>query len=931
MAQEKVDAEKLSPNKQAAARVGTDLNAKWRIDKVLGVGGMGAVFACTHKNNGTRAAIKVLHVEYSRAIDVRERFLKEGRIANKVNHPARVQVTDDGVSDLGEPFLVMELLEGMTLAELFRRGGGRMPIDKLLSIFDTVLDLLAKCHELDIVHRDIKPANIFLTKQGPVRVLDFGVARMREPEVEGQQATRAGIALGTASFIAPEQALGMEKVDGRADLFSVGACLYAGLTGERLHAAKTEAEEFVLAATQAAPSVARKAKELPPEVVAFVDKSLAYDKNQRFATAAEMRGELLKITAGLRSGQIKATGKKATGIVVRGKDAIEEGPPFESEQQMRDALLKLTSIFKHLGLAMASVRQYGFSHPQTKRALGQGYHEIGVALAQSPYNVRWDVTASGFTFEGHPVWMPDRVPFDRIPHQLFADGIRKVQFKQGITEEELRDFLVILMRDVSSLFAAEDDSVTAMWDRRFEHVAYLAIDSFAEGDAVGSGEDAAEWNELADRAIAFARIDKDFEDVSLEAQAAELNVGHALREAGEAAASLSIDPMTRATLGAQIAVPPERWLESFLMAFVPAYVEVERRGDAAAVQESLKEWTADQVKLHAVQRVFEVHQAMAAAFGAQTDPETAKRIELETAKLMFPVETLRAVMTDIAAERWTNDGVPLEAPRELVRGLSRALELLASDAVFALALECLDSSRSSSLKEVLVPYVRRWAHGQESALAAMLPTAGPDLGKTIIELLVELKTPAALQGVESALLNPNLEVKLAALAHTGESIGDRARDEITNLLDSPDVQVRLRTLDLVGQMSVVAAGPVLVRRIQSDVFHDLSVDERRRWLSTVSTLKASRGESIAIELLSKRKLLASDAAEESRVLAAEHLATADSPEALEALETASKQRWGTSAHVREAATRALEIIRARKEAREGKRAAAEGKPMEGKA
>ncbi len=931
MAQEKAEkAEKLSPAKQAAGRVGTDLNAKWRIDKVVGVGGMGVVFACTHKNNGTRSAVKVLHLEYARAEDVRDRFLKEGRIANKVNHTARVQVTDDGVSDQGEPFLVMELLEGMTLAELFRRGGGRMPLDKLLSIFDTVLDLLGKCHEIDIVHRDIKPANIFLTRHGPVRVLDFGVARMREPETD-QQATRAGIALGTASFIAPEQALGMEKVDGRADLFSVGACLYAGLTGERLHAANTEAEEFVIAATQSAPSVARKAKDLPAEVVAFIDKALTYDKNQRFGNAQEMRSELLKITAGLRSGQIKTSGKKATGIVVRGKDAIEEGPAFDNEQELREAVNKLTSIFKHMSLAMASVRQYGFTHPQTRKALLAGQQEIGATLANNPYSVRWDVNTSGFLFEGHAIWTPDRVPFDRIPHQLFADGIRKVQFKLGITEDEIRDFLVILLRDVSSLFAAEDDSVTAMWDRRFEHVAYLAIDSFAEGDTIGTAEDAAEWNELADRAIVFARIDKDFEDVGLETQAAELNVGHALREAGEAAAAISIDPMTRATLGAQIAMPPERWLESFLMAFVPAYLEAEKRGDMPTLHAAIKEWTEDQVKLHSVERVFEVHQGMTAAFNAQADPESAKRIELETAKLMFPAEILRAVMTDIAAERWTNEGLPIEAPRELVRGLARALELLASDAVFALALECLDSSRSTSLRDVLVPYIRRWSLGQEGALAAMLPSAGPELGRTLIELLVDLKTPAAQQGIDAALQNPNIEVKLAALAHTGESIGERAREEITSLLDAPDVAVRLRTLDLVGQLSVVAAGPVLVRRIQSDAFHDLSIEERRRWLATVSSLKASRGEAIAIELLSKRKLLSNEAVEESRGLAAELLATADSKEAVEALEETAKQRWGTSSVVREAAGRALAAIRARSASREGKRAPLEAKPMEGKA
>ena len=929
MTQEKADkAEKQSPAKQASSRLGTDLNEKWRIDKVLGVGGMGAVFAATHKNNGTRSAVKVLHLEYSRAADVRERFLREGRIANRVNHTARVQVTDDGVSDLGEPFLVMELLEGMTLAELFRRGGGRMPLDKLLSIFDTVLDLLGKCHELDIVHRDIKPANIFLTKQGPVRVLDFGVARMREPE-SGQQATRAGIALGTASFIAPEQALGMEKVDGRADLFSVGACLYAGLTGERLHAAKTEAEEFVIAATQSAPSVARKAKELPAEVVAFVDKALLYDKNQRFNNAQEMRSELLKLTAGLRSGQIRTSGKKATGVVVRGKDAIDEGPAFESQEQLRDAIHKLANIWKTLSHVMASVRQYGFNHPATRKLMAQSFQEITAALTNDPYSVRWDISTAGFTFEGQPVWLPDRVPFDRIPHQLFADGVRKVQLKTGLSEDELRDFIVIMLRDVSSIFGTEDDSVTAMWDRRFEHVAYLAIDSFAEGDSVATAEEAAEWNELADRAIAFARIDKDFEDVGLEAQATELNVSHALREAGEAAAVLSIDSISRATLGAQIALPAERWLESFLAAFVPAYIEAEKRHDLELIHAALKDWTEDQVKLHSVERVFEVHHAMSVTFKAIAEPEVARRVELETAKLMFPVETLRAVMSDIASDRWSTDGTAITVPKELLKGLERALELLASDAVFALACECLDSSRSASLKEVLVPYIRRWAVGQEAGLTSLLTRAGPDMGRTVVELLVDLKTPAALRGIESALLNPNIEVKLAALAHMGEAIGDRAREEIAGLLDGPDVDVRMKTLDLVGQLSVIAAGPVLVRRIQSDAFQDLSVDERKRWLATVFALKASRGETIAIELLQKRSLFSSESLDESRTIAADFLANAESHEAVEALETAAKQRWGTSASIREAAARSLAAIRNR--GASGGQRSGEPKAMEGKA
>src|SRR4051812_15243220 len=168
------------PIRAAEARVGEVLNAKWTLERLLGVGGMGAVFAAKHRN-GTRAAVKVLHAEFAREKEIRERFLREGKIANTVDHPARVPVTDDDLSDAGEPFLVMDLLEGGTLNELRHRTGGILPLEDTLRIFETVLDLLSRCHEVGIVHRDIKPGNIFITDDGAVKVLDFGVARMREP------------------------------------------------------------------------------------------------------------------------------------------------------------------------------------------------------------------------------------------------------------------------------------------------------------------------------------------------------------------------------------------------------------------------------------------------------------------------------------------------------------------------------------------------------------------------------------------------------------------------------------------------------------------------------------------------------------------------------------------------------------------------------
>jgi hypothetical protein len=354
----------------------------------------------------------------------------------------------------------------------------------------------------------------------------------------------------------------------------------------------------------------------------------------------------------------------------------------------------------------------------------------------------------------------------------------------------------------------------------------------------------------------------------------------------------------------------------------------------ALLHKALSDWTSDQISLHAVEKVFELHELLTRALREQLSPDDAKQIELETAKVVFPLEVLRSLMTEISMERragWGEAAQPGASQEELVAGLGRALDLLASDAVFGLACECLDSARSESLRAVLAPYIRRWAPGQEAQLVTMLGRAGPELGKFIVQILVELKTPDALSGMEVAFKNPNIEVRLAALAAMGESIGERAREEITGLLDAPDVDVRLKTLDLVGAMNVVAAGPVLVRRIQSDAFHDLSVEERRKWLTTVGALKATRGESLAIELLSKRRLLSNEATEQSRALAAEHLAASESPEALEALQVASKQRWGTSNQVREAATRSIEIIEERQAMRPRKPSEVRPQASEGKA
>jgi eukaryotic-like serine/threonine-protein kinase len=183
---------------EAQARVGRTLRGKWRLDVLLGCGGMAAVYAATH-NNGTRAALKVLHPELSTNANIRARFFREGRVANAVPHPGVVKVVDEDTDEGGLVFLVMELLDGETLEGRARRLGGKLALDELLAL---------------------KPDNIFLTREdGRIRLLDFGIARLREL-TSWTGATHGGTAMGTPAFMSPEQARSLwDEVDARSDLW----------------------------------------------------------------------------------------------------------------------------------------------------------------------------------------------------------------------------------------------------------------------------------------------------------------------------------------------------------------------------------------------------------------------------------------------------------------------------------------------------------------------------------------------------------------------------------------------------------------------------------------------------------------------------------------------------------------------------------------
>ncbi len=277
-------------------RVGQTLGGRWLLESVLGVGGMAAVYAAKDPD-GNAVAVKVLHPEIGMRPDIRDRFMREGTVANRIQHPGVVRILEHGAVDDWTVFLVMERLIGESLAERVTRHG-TLPLDELLGMADQVLDVLAVAHGAGIVHRDLKPDNLFVEAEGRVKVLDFGLARVMEAAPDDVR-TRTGMAMGTMPYMAPEQALGKRaEIDGRVDLFALGATLFRILARRRIHEADSDAGMLVAMATQPAPALSSVAPQVPPSVAAVIDLALAFDRNARYPDARSMQSDVQALRRG---------------------------------------------------------------------------------------------------------------------------------------------------------------------------------------------------------------------------------------------------------------------------------------------------------------------------------------------------------------------------------------------------------------------------------------------------------------------------------------------------------------------------------------------------------------------------------------------------------------------------------------------------------
>jgi hypothetical protein len=911
-------------------RVGSVIASKWRLDRVLGIGGMAAVYAATHRN-GSTAALKVLHRPYAAEPQMRERFLREAYIANLANHEGIVKVHDDAVDETGSPFLVMELLEGSSVADKADARGGLLEPRDAVWVGCELLSILEAAHAQGIVHRDIKPDNLFWTKDGKLKVLDFGIARVRE--AAPSKRTQTGMSFGTPGYMAPEQALGRwAQVDGRTDLWAVGATIFNLLTGLSVHEGETDNERLVNAATRSATSLGRAMPSAPASLVAVVDRSLDFDQARRYPDARAMRLELEAAAAEVGSalaappqGAGHAAAQGAPGVAAKGAEEVPEIDELLADTSQTN-VAAMKDAFALVEKAMKSRAQYGAGHKEVERRLEVAHAAFSSSFAANDEPLAFSIRAYGFTAREETVWEP-RPPLDKVCYRLFSDGIRAIALLPGLTIEELAELVRILVADASSEITREDNTATLLWDARFEHVLYEEGEAFAEGDQreralfekkraevlAGATFDTSDQLEDAWRAHAKKSRGADPE-ARQRALVGAVGGGTAASATAQAAGMraathagrvdpLAADQATRAVLQARLEVSDAEVGERFAGAASAAFVLAFRQGEPGLVAGPLRtavdvldgESAADDA-LAFVSLLAESTRRFAPA----QDREAATAFLVNALVSPKTVASLTAATTRAAS------------PEQRAR-FSTIVRNLDGNHVAAIA-RAVSTMDPGGVRDELLAYVTAHASGHEGEIGASFANGHLEPSLALLKVLSALGTPVAREAAQEATRSPHPIVRIEALGLVEGASGVGIRQTLRAMLEDWDPAVRLAALRSIAAYRVKVAGPGLVMRVKSPEFDGLPIDERREALNALFMLTAARAETVCLELLADTRLVAAEPHEQTRALAAELLGRhGRSPEARSALETASHGRWRNSERVRVAAGAAFKAFDSRPE------------------
>ncbi|MBP8806336.1 MAG: serine/threonine protein kinase [Kofleriaceae bacterium] len=307
--------------------VGVTLDGRYLIERKIGEGGMGVVFAARHLVIERPLAVKVLKREVARDSSTIKRFVQEAKAASRIGHPNIVDVTDFGSTPDGLTYSVMEYVDGKTLSATIKLSAP-LPAERALAIAAQIAQALGAAHDKGIVHRDLKPENVFLINRDGrrdfVKIVDFGIAKVTPldasgavaPNPDGPRLTRAGAVFGTPEYMAPEQAAGRSDTDGRVDVYALGTILYEMLTGRVPHKSESMVRTLAMQMLDPIepPSKVRPDLPIDPEFEAVVMKALAKKREQRYATMGEFLAAITGAAKGVDLAQPVSTSVTARSL-----------------------------------------------------------------------------------------------------------------------------------------------------------------------------------------------------------------------------------------------------------------------------------------------------------------------------------------------------------------------------------------------------------------------------------------------------------------------------------------------------------------------------------------------------------------------------------------------------------------------------------------
>lgn len=286
--------------------VGTLFCDRFQITEVLGGGGMGMVYRATHLMMQRSVAIKILHTKMVGNADALKRFKVEAHAASNFSHPNILNVHDFGVSNQGQPYMVMDFLEGVNLTSLLD-SEKQIPVPRAINMFLQMSSALAHAHSKDIIHRDVKPSNIMLVefegRREFVKLVDFGIAKVLNPSTpEAENLTRTGEVFGSPLYMSPEQCQG-KKLDARADIYSLGAVMYRVVTGKPIFESTDPLETMFRQVSEMPASFSKACPELqiPERLEAIIFKCLAKDREHRYQSMNELKDDLEQAAAEIKA------------------------------------------------------------------------------------------------------------------------------------------------------------------------------------------------------------------------------------------------------------------------------------------------------------------------------------------------------------------------------------------------------------------------------------------------------------------------------------------------------------------------------------------------------------------------------------------------------------------------------------------------------